>query len=247
MKSDLPTLFCAVLSLGLLGACNTVQSELVLEPVQLGTKTLARADRVGACFGLDRSVIAPSRMVLAAGELGAGYENAFIRGADPAPCNLRRNYAHQGAILFDLSELTRRHAAVLEASLEADMRVVLFPENTVIKMQLNRAAQDWENGNFIGAINATDPRAQLPILPMPAGDNTNALSGTVHNGITSTGLWANVTRTVQDWTRTPPRATNHGFVIAPLPEHLFAEENQNLIVVYSNVRLRLKLLEPRAP
>lgn len=247
MKSDRLILFFAVLSLGLLSACNSVQSELVLEPVRLGTKTMARADRVGACFGLDRSVIAPSRLALAAGEVGAGYENAFIRGADPAPCNLRRNYAHQGAVLFDLSELTRRRAVVLEATLEATVREPVFPDGVVINMRLNLAGQDWESGNFTGAINTSDPRAQIPILPLPSRDESYALGGVVHNGVTSSGLSAIVTRTVQNWNQNTPRTANHGFVFAALPEHLFAEENQNLIVIYSNIRLRLKILEPRAP
>lgn len=247
MKTNLPAWLSAALSLTLLSGCNTVQTELVLTPVQLGTKTMVRADRTGACVDLDRSVIPPSRLTLAGGEIGAGYENTFIRGADPLPCNTRRNYAHQGAVLFDLSEVTRRHAVVLEAILEGSERVELFPEGIVIHLDVQRAAQPWVAGNFVGAPNLLDPRAQIPLLPLAFGDETNALSGNMRDGATTVGLNTLVTHTVQDWLSHRPRVANHGFVITARPEHLFAEENENLVVAYGNVRLRLKLLQPRTP
>jgi hypothetical protein len=244
MKNKLPLLFCALLSLGFLSACHTVQSEIVLMPVLMGTKTMARADRTGTCVDLDRSVIPPSRLALANGEVAGGYENTFIRGADPFPCNTRRNYSHQGAVLFDFSELTRRHAVVVEATLEGTIRVPVFPEGIVIEMHVNQATLAWAPGNFTGRLNTPDPLAQIPLAPVARGDENSALSGVMRNGVTTDGLNVKVTRTVQNWVQNRTRVANNGFVFAPLPSHVYAEENQNLIAVYSNVRLRLKILEP---
>jgi hypothetical protein len=236
MKTNLPLLFCGILSLGLLSACNTrmVESEIVLTPVLMGTKTMARADRTGTCIDLDRSVIPPSRLALMDGEVAGGFENTFVRGADPAPCNTRRNYSHQGAVLFDFSELERRHAVVIEATLEGTTRTPVFPEGIVIEMDLYQATQAWAPGNFRGALNTSDPLAQIPLAPVARGDDHYALGG----------LSMKVTRTVQNWVQNRVRVPNHGFVFAPLPAHVYAEENQNLIEVYSNLRLRLKILEP---
>lgn len=245
MKMSVPLLFSGLASLLVLAGCNTAQTELVLTPVLMGTKTMARADRTGTCIDLDRSVIPPSRLSLAEGEVAGGYENTFIRGADPIPCNTRRNYSHQGAVLFDLSEVERRHAVVIEATLEGTTRTPVFPEGIVIEMDVYQATQAWAPGNFMGALNTSDPLAQIPHLPVARGDESYALGGVRRNGITFSGLNVKVTRTVQAWTQQGPRrVANHGFVFAPLPAHAYAEENQNLIEVYSNLRLRLKLLEP---
>ena len=221
-----------------------VQSEIVLTPVLMGTKTMARADRTGTCITLDRSVIPPSRLSLADGEVAGGYENTFIRGADPAPCNTRRNFSHQGAVLFDFSELERRHAVVIEAILEGTTRTPVFPENIVIEMDVYQATQAWAPGNFMGALNTTDPLAQIPFLPVARGDEHYALGGVMRDGVTAPGLSVKVTRTVQNWVQNRVRVPNHGFVFAPLQAHVYAEENQNFIEVYSNLRLRLKILEP---
>jgi len=66
----------------------------------------------------------------------------------------------------------------------------------------------------------------------------------MRDGVTAPGLSVKVTRTVQNWVQNRVRVPNHGFVFAPLQAHVYAEENQNFIEVYSNLRLRLKILEP---
>ncbi len=230
-----------MLVLGLLSGCNTVQTELVLQPVQLGTKTQARADRVGACFGLDRSVIQPSHLALDASQLGAGYENVFIRGADPAPCNLRRNYSHQGAIQFDLSEVTRRHATVIEAVLDYDVTPGFRTEGADDIVFLNLSTQPWTNGNFFGPLNVADNRTQLTVAPMPRTDDRTLEPLRFLGG----HFRPVITQTVRQWLHQGrPYLDNNGIVLATAPAHSFAEDNSSSITLVTNIRLRLKLLEP---
>lgn len=247
MRRQQTLLLLVLICISLVTACGRVSREIVLEPVQMGTKTKARADRTGACFGLDRTPILPTALIREPGQIGVGHENTFLPGADPVPCNHRRNYSHQAAVLFDLSELTRLDAIVTEAVLETRRRLSFFTEGVsskICRMRLERATEAWANGDFTGPINASDPRAEIQTQPLPVPGDTRLTSfGVDREGISR----AVVTGTVQRWHgQAAPRIENHGFVFMPQAQYIFTDSTVRCGFVLSDMRLRVNVLvEPR--
>ena len=219
-------------SILLLSGCGATLQEYVREPLLVGTKTASRADRTGACFGLDRSAI-PAPKEQAEGEELVGYENRFVRGADPFPCNHRYNYAHQTALLFDLDDLIARHALVTEAALEMDVRFYSQMGGTELtrdcQVHFQRATAAWPPGDAMGDASVLVPG--VDVLSREFGGS----SGTARR---------DVLRAVQQWMN--GRAPNHGLLLSPAPEHVMADEELFCTHGLRNFRLRLKVLEPAA-
>lgn len=219
---------CAVVSLA---ACGTFE-ERSFSPTQQGTKTQARTDRAGACFGLDRSV-PPPPAVPRDGEILVGYENHINRGADPFPCNHRYNYDHQAVVRFDTPPVASGEL-ITEAVLEADVRfIALMPETFFSECRnlFQHATEAWAPGDFRGA--AGDLRAHVPA----------AGSGTW--GRSDNRLSLNVLTTVRRWAN--GSLPNHGFAFSAPPEHSYVEENLSCVFAFRNLNLRVTKFIPDPP
>jgi len=219
-------------SILLLSGCGATLQEYVREPLLVGTKTATRADRTGACFGLDRTGV-PAAIAQADGEKLVGYENRFVRGADPFPCNHRYNYAHQTALLFDLNDLIARRALVTEATLEMDTHFYSQMDATELtrdcQVHFQRATAAWPPG---------DARGDASVLVSGVDVLSSAFDSS--DGIAR----RDVLRAVQQWMN--GRAPNHGLLLSPAPEHVNADETLFCVHGLRNFRLRLKVLEPAA-
>lgn len=222
-----------VLSIVLLGGCGATVHEQMRDPIHTATKTVSRADRTGACLGLNRmGVAAPTAP--GEGEELVGYENRFVRGADPFPCNHRQNYDHQAAVKFDLEDLVARRALVTEAILEVSARFIPLMARTEIsrdcRMRLLYATAPWAPADALGG--EADPRVQL------------STTGNIEWVFPGAGETArkDVTAMVQQWLS--GRRINHGFVLRSPAEHSLADETLSCVYGLSNFHLRLKVLEP---
>lgn len=236
---------CALFSVFLLASlagCGLTRREIVLEPSQVGTKISSRAVQSGACFNLDRSIII-SHLTRASDQLAVGYENNYVPGADPFPCNHRYNYSYQAAMQFDLSELIETHAVVVEAVLEIPS--VLAPLQPVTettrdcRMHLEAATEAWAGGDFSG--DSRDPRSHITTRALPGDPATPYIQGGRDHPTQAT-----VTRTVIRWLS--GRMENNGFVFLPPTEHVFADEILSCVYLMNDPKLKITVLErPASP